>query len=255
MEPNSRYPFNVRSFFTNQEVKNIGGGIELWRGYFQSIRPGMGRMLLNIDISTGMMYKSGPLIGLALDFFGRNDPGILSPASGLPDRERLRLQRFLAGVRVTTPHTNGTRPAHARVVKKLSTAGADSTSFTISSTNQISTVAQYFHNLFNRPLRYPKLLCVEVSPCYMRPRSFRKSFLPKAGIRSISTFRTLRGSRRPDHEETAPVRQNQRHGRIRYEEAPGAIQQYPRRARCKYCQVSSMMPGAQSFLDPCLRSI
>ena len=174
MEPNSRYPYNARSFFTNQEVKHIGGGIELWRGYFQSIRPGVGRMLLNIDISTGMMYRSGPLIGLALDFFGKNDPNILSPASGMPDRERLRLQRFLAGVRITTPHTNATRPPHARVVKKLSTKGANSISFTMSTTNQTLTVAQYFQNLFNRPLRYPGLLCVEVSAFFIIPRSFRK---------------------------------------------------------------------------------
>jgi eukaryotic translation initiation factor 2C len=180
MEPNSRYPFNVRSFFTNQEVKNIGAGIELWRGYFQSIRPGVGRLLLNVDISTGMMYKSGPLIGLVLDFFGRNDPNILSPASGFPDRERLRLQRFLAGVRITTPHTNGTRPAHARVVKKLSTAGANSISFTMSTTNQTLTVAQYFHNLFNRPLRYPGILCVELGSGALVP--FELCVVPEGQI-------------------------------------------------------------------------
>lgn len=32
---NRKYPFNIRSFFTNQEKKEIGLGIELWRGYFQ----------------------------------------------------------------------------------------------------------------------------------------------------------------------------------------------------------------------------
>ena len=30
-----KYPFNVRSFFTDQEKKEIGSGIVLWRGYFQ----------------------------------------------------------------------------------------------------------------------------------------------------------------------------------------------------------------------------
>jgi hypothetical protein len=49
-----KYPFNIRSFFTDQECKRIGGGLELWRGYFQSVRPAIGRILINIDISTGM---------------------------------------------------------------------------------------------------------------------------------------------------------------------------------------------------------
>jgi eukaryotic translation initiation factor 2C len=54
MEPTMKYPFNIRSFFTDQECKRIGGGLELWRGYFQSVRPAIGRILINIDISTGM---------------------------------------------------------------------------------------------------------------------------------------------------------------------------------------------------------
>lgn len=28
-----KYPFNVRSFFTSRETKDIGSGLELWRGY------------------------------------------------------------------------------------------------------------------------------------------------------------------------------------------------------------------------------
>lgn len=171
MDPNEKFPFNVRSFFTDREIKNIGGGIVLWRGYFQSVRPAIGRMVINIDISTGMMYKPGPLIDMALEFFNRNrnEPNILSPAGGLPDRERLRLQRFLVGVRVLTPHTDATRPPIARVIKKLSSAGADQLSFTMRGPSGATmTVANYFRTQANRPLRFPKLLCVEVcSPFFM----------------------------------------------------------------------------------------
>ena len=78
-EPFLKYPFNVRSFFTREDQRDIGGGIVLWRGYFQSVRPAVGRMLINIDISTGMMYKPGPLIGLCLDFLGKNNPDFLAP--------------------------------------------------------------------------------------------------------------------------------------------------------------------------------
>lgn len=166
MEPTQIYPFNVRSFFTNREVQPIGGGIELWRGYFQSVRPASGRMLINVDISTGMMYKPGPLISLCLEFLNRplNNPRALAPAQGFPDRERLRLQRFLAGVRIVTPHTataGGVNRA-PRVVKKLSTAGANAITFTMHGGGGTMTVAQYFQNQLNRPLQFPNLICVEV---------------------------------------------------------------------------------------------
>ena len=57
MQPNLQWPFDKRSFYTNQEQRDIGNGIVLWRGLFQSVRPASGRMLIDIDISTGYMYK------------------------------------------------------------------------------------------------------------------------------------------------------------------------------------------------------
>lgn len=165
MDPNMKYPFNVRSFFTPEGKTYIGGGVELWRGYFQSVRPAIGRMLINLDISTGMMYQPGPLIGLCLEFLGasRNGPAALSPSQGFPDRERLRLQRFISGVRVTTPYTATTGgPRQARVIKKLSSTGADAITFQMRGGSSM-TVADYFRTHVNRTLKFPKVICVEVS--------------------------------------------------------------------------------------------
>ncbi|KIJ14682.1 hypothetical protein PAXINDRAFT_61001, partial [Paxillus involutus ATCC 200175] len=100
-EPPMKYPFDVRSFFTDRETRDIGGGLVLWRGYFQLVRPAIGRLLANVDISTGTMYKPDPLLDLCLEFLGR--PGqhnILSPRRDMPDWERIRLQRFIPGIRI-----------------------------------------------------------------------------------------------------------------------------------------------------------
>jgi len=199
MDPSEKLPFNVRSFFTSKETKELGGGIVLWRGYFQSIRPGIGRMLVNVDISTGMMYKPGQLIQLCLDFLGQRDPRMLSPARGMPDRERLRLQRFLSGLKVLTPHTAGARAPIPRVIKKLSTAGASGTSFTLRDGGQI-TVAQYFQSQANRPLQYPDLLCVEVGSgallplelCVVPPGQIMKKQLPPEKTKDVLDFATMK---------------------------------------------------------------
>ena len=168
MAPNLIYPFNVRSFFTDRETRDIGGGIVLWRGYFQSVRPAIGRMLINVDISTGAMYKPGPLILLALDVLGLppNQPDALAPrrGRGLPDRERVRLQRFLTGIKITTSHgqrdpaRQGPRP---RVVKRLSKEGAKDLTFELGNGQQ-TTVADYFRGVLAAPLRHPDVICVEV---------------------------------------------------------------------------------------------
>jgi eukaryotic translation initiation factor 2C len=164
MAPNLRYPFNSRSFFTDRETSNIGGGIVLWRGYFQSVRPAIGRMLINVDISTGAMYMPGPLMTLALAHLdlAPNRPDALAPRRGFPDRERIRLQRFLTGVKITTSHGQpGRQGPRPRVVKKLSKQGASDLHFQLDNGQQ-TTVADYFRGVLGRPLLHPEVICVEV---------------------------------------------------------------------------------------------
>jgi eukaryotic translation initiation factor 2C len=85
-----------------------------------------------VDISTGTMYKPGRLLELCAEAVGR--PGkfnVLAPRRGLPDRERIRAQRFLAGIRIQTLDGNGRPSGSPRVLKKLSAAGAADLSFTM----------------------------------------------------------------------------------------------------------------------------
>lgn len=165
------YPFNVRSFFTDRETKDIGSGIQLWRGYFQSVRPGIGQMLINVDISTATMYKSGPLLRLCLEFLQKDHPSHLAPPR-TADREFVRLNRFISGMRVLTspPGTSGTPTQIGRVVKKLNTTAAKSLRFSLRDGGSMS-VADYFHKTYNRPLQFPDIGCVEVgSFLYIKPK-------------------------------------------------------------------------------------
>lgn len=168
MEPTSKYPFNVRSFFTDREKKDIGGGIVLWRGYFQSVRPAPGRMLINIDISTGMMYKPGTLIALCLEIIGKagGNPNLLAPTKGLPERTQHQLNRLVSGVKVITTTGSGHAGRTPRSVKRLTRHGARTEEFDLRLENggtRRITVADYFQQTCNRPLQFPDVLCAEVS--------------------------------------------------------------------------------------------
>lgn len=158
MEPSLKYPSNIRSFFTPSERRHIGYGIELWRGYFQSVRPAVGRMLINVDISTGMMYKSGTLLDLCIDYL-RLQPKRYEMLK-LDDRTRIKLQRFLANVRITINTPTGKN--RAKTIKKLTTVGAAQIKFKGADGKEIS-VADYFKKLTNKQLLYPTICCVEVS--------------------------------------------------------------------------------------------
>ncbi|KAE9399799.1 argonaute-like protein [Gymnopus androsaceus JB14] len=178
--PSMKYPFNVRSFFTDQERKDIGSGLELWRGYFQSVRP-------------GNQPDAGSLISLCLDFFGRGgSPDILAPSRGLPERERMRLQRFISGIRVMTPTPGGKKIA--RVIKKLSSAGASALSFQMKEGGTMTVRA------------HPDVICVEIGTgaliplelCEVPPGQIMRKQVPPEKTKSVLDFATKRPQARLD---------------------------------------------------------
>ncbi|OBZ70721.1 ATPase GET3 [Grifola frondosa] len=42
---------NARSLFINTRARDIGRGLQAWRGFSQSVRPAIGRLLINVDLS------------------------------------------------------------------------------------------------------------------------------------------------------------------------------------------------------------
>ncbi len=88
---------------------------------------------------------------------------------GFPDRERIRLQRFISGVRVTTTHDAQVRTSRTpRVVKKVTNAGAADLTFRLREGQQM-TVAEYFRVTYNKRLTFPNLPCVEVGSGALLP--------------------------------------------------------------------------------------
>ncbi|RDX47695.1 argonaute-like protein [Lentinus brumalis] len=201
MQPSLDYPSNNRSFFTNRETKDIGGGIMLWRGYFQSVRPAIGRMLINVDITTGFMYKPGSVLDLALDFLGGpRNPNRLAPSHGFPERERLRLQRFLSGLRVLVhlpaeQARGGATSRNPRPVAKLTIAGANQLSFT-NREGVTLTVRQYFQSVHNVTLRFPDVVCIQFASgaqipmecCFVPEGQFMRKQVPPEKVKDVLSF-------------------------------------------------------------------
>ena len=57
-----------RSLYNNENAQRISGGLEVWKGYFMSIRPGAGRLLLNVDTTATAFYAPGKCIEMVSQF-------------------------------------------------------------------------------------------------------------------------------------------------------------------------------------------
>ncbi|KAJ7141526.1 argonaute-like protein, partial [Mycena filopes] len=197
------YTMGGRSFFTEVGSNPIGAGLVLWRGYFQSIRPAVGRLLINVDISTGVMYKPGPLIRLCLDFFNQSNPRVLA---GLSTRRWRDLSLFIKDIRVLTRDANANPDAGAqriRVVKKLSQDGADNRTFVMRDETTM-IVADYYEQITGRRLEFPGLPCVQLGEaawiplelCTVLPGQLVRKELPDDKIKAITSFATMKPKER-----------------------------------------------------------
>lgn len=129
------------------------------------------------------------------------------PSRGFPERERLRLQRFIAGIRVLTAHTDeaGRKSRTPRVVKKISSSGAANLTFQLREGGQMS-VADYFRRVTNKPLRYPDLPCVEVGSgallplelCEVPPGQIMRKQVPPELTKNVLEFATKKPADRLD---------------------------------------------------------
>lgn len=75
--------------------QGLGGGLMAIKGFFHSVRPSTGRLLLNLNVSSAAFYQEGELKTLINEFMKHNrfDLKIASHVS--------QLERFLKGLRVS----------------------------------------------------------------------------------------------------------------------------------------------------------
>lgn len=120
-------------------------------GYFSSLRPAQGRLIVNVDSTAIAMVQEGDLIKVCLAFVGASDPARLQQ---LPDSIRVKLTRFLKNVRVKVK-VKGTGNIQNRKIHEFSPMPASQRSFEDQNGGR-QTIQAYFKTL-NVDLRYPQL--------------------------------------------------------------------------------------------------
>ncbi|OBZ75515.1 Protein argonaute-2 [Grifola frondosa] len=202
--PNMRHHFppDARSFFIDTRARDIGRGLQAWRGFSQSVRPAVGRLLINVDVSNAAIYKPGPLPELAMEFLKLGNPRQLLT---LEPRQWKELRTFLKGVHVTIRTAPGGKP---RPISDLILAAGH---FEFERNGMTTTVQDYFIDKYEIRLANPQLFGIRIGKSAVFPAElctvvkgqvYRKKLSPElqSGLLQFSTqkpvdrMREIRGA-------------------------------------------------------------
>ncbi|KAG1802584.1 hypothetical protein EV424DRAFT_1545121 [Suillus variegatus] len=105
------------SCFVNLDarIQTLGGGLELWHRYFQSVHPTISK---NVDVLTAVMFKQGSFQTTALAVLKQNNVRALDLHPDLPQFRQLK--NFFKGVSVTLIHRPGLKICVATLLHTLS---------------------------------------------------------------------------------------------------------------------------------------
>ncbi|KAJ3124783.1 hypothetical protein HK098_000874 [Nowakowskiella sp. JEL0407] len=145
-----------RCFFSREGSSPISGGAELWQGYFQSLKPASGQMLLNIDLASTAFFEPGLVIETVAKILGKRSPDEIR--QHLSERERNKILKSLKNVKVICTH----RPSNRRrwKITGITEYPCDHMSFPFEGRDQ--NVVMYFRNRYNILLQYSHLPCLIV---------------------------------------------------------------------------------------------
>lgn len=140
-----------RTFFSSKGARDLTGGAQAWRGFYQSIRMTQGGLTVNVDESFTPFWSNGSLVDLCAKANGGRLP--------MNDFQWKKLGKDLHSVRVRARHTNITYRVFG-----FSPNGADRCFFNDSASGENVSVASYVFKQYGVQLQRPSLPCVKTSP-------------------------------------------------------------------------------------------
>ncbi|XP_025190383.1 protein argonaute-2-like [Melanaphis sacchari] len=165
--PSMTYTTVGRSYFTPPKghCHSLGGGKEVWHGYYQSVQPSYWKMMLNIDINVAPFYKGQSVIKFLCEILHIRN--ISNKQKSLSDSQILKFTKEIKDLKIEITHRGKIRIRYrvCGVTKK----SALMQTFPLQLENgQIVeyTVAEYFLDKYKIKLKYPHLPCLHVGPEY-----------------------------------------------------------------------------------------
>ncbi|XP_071942451.1 protein argonaute-2-like isoform X2 [Antedon mediterranea] len=164
--PSMRFTPVGRSLFCEPRQNddfNLGGGLELHKGFFQSMRPAAWKdykMSVNIDVSNTAFYKPGPVLDFMVEVLNMRRDSIGMPVR---DAERKQFEKIIKGLQIEVRR----EPSYKRKFRVIGVTAKEAQKLTFPLTDDKGrtsecVVAKYFFDKYGIRLRYPRLPCLHV---------------------------------------------------------------------------------------------
>ncbi|XP_043230773.1 protein argonaute-2-like [Amphibalanus amphitrite] len=154
--PSLRFTPVGRSFFPDQGGRtiDIGGGCELWIGYFSTIRCGWKQTRINIDVANKAFHKPIHVMDKMYEIIGDR----FDPARGLNPMQFQEVNKQLANLKVE--YTRGNQGKRSYRINKMVRDTPRTHKF--DHNGRQMTVEQFFSKEYGVQLQYPNLPCLWV---------------------------------------------------------------------------------------------
>ncbi|KAK2367885.1 protein argonaute [Trifolium repens] len=163
-----------------RKPQQLGGGIESWRGFYQSIRPTQMGLSLNIDMSSMAFIEPLPVIDFVAQILGKE-----VQSKPLSDADRVKVKKALRGVKVEVTHRGNFRRKYR--ISGLTLQPTRELIFPLDEQMNMKSVVDYFREMYDYTIKYIHLPCLQVG-------SQRKvNYLPMEACKIVRGQRYTKG--------------------------------------------------------------
>ncbi|KAF9049368.1 Piwi-domain-containing protein [Hymenopellis radicata] len=210
-ETDQKYPHNKNAFFMSDHKDNQKllypnrepSSLLLWKGFFQSVKPTLHGVIINVDVSMAAIYVPQSALTTAMEFLQlrphEQNKLILEPRHTMFQS----LRRHLKGLRINVKSTSRQGSVATRTIRDLDSRGA-MYEFVDRDGRRI-TVADHFRRMHNIGIQYPRIVSVVLSKpdaphpvivplevCTILPNQIYRKRLPSELTAQAVTFGTTR---------------------------------------------------------------
>ncbi|KAJ3316730.1 hypothetical protein HDU93_004288, partial [Gonapodya sp. JEL0774] len=143
-----------RSLYFPDQRSSIGGGVDIWRGFYQSVRPteggrpGRGKLMLNVDLSATTFYGDMPVLKFVEQVLPNVARNTNWKDSKLGNMDRARLESRIRNTRVELSHRQSQGIVMRKAIRGISDMNALEYSFELKDGRKINVV-DYFKTEYN----------------------------------------------------------------------------------------------------------
>ncbi|KAJ4708350.1 Protein argonaute like [Melia azedarach] len=149
---------SVGRFFYSPNIKRpeqLDGGLESWRGFYQSIRPTQMGLSLNIDMSTTAFIEPLPVVEFVAKILDKD-----VHSRSLSEADRVKVKKVLRGIKVEVTHRGNVRRKYR--ISGLTTQPTRELIFPLDEKMNMKSVVEYFQEMYGYTIHYTHLPCLQV---------------------------------------------------------------------------------------------